>query len=68
MLKAWHTHGNTLRRGADFYPLLANLGGHRVSGVGVTPYRPQSCMEWPYAMMTRTRLRDVFQHIVREKY
>ena len=26
MLKAWHTHGNTLPGGADFYPLLAKVG------------------------------------------
>ena len=26
MLKAWHSHGNTLRRGRDFYPELAEVG------------------------------------------
>jgi hypothetical protein len=26
MLKAWHTHGNTPHGGADFYPLLAEVG------------------------------------------
>ena len=24
--KAWHTHGNTPHGGADFYPLLAEVG------------------------------------------
>ena len=26
MLKAWHTHGNMLPGGVDFYPLLAKVG------------------------------------------
>ena len=26
MLKAWHTHGNMLPGGADFYPLLPEVG------------------------------------------
>jgi len=26
MLKAWHTHGNMLPGGAEFYPLLPKVG------------------------------------------
>ena len=26
ILKAWHTHGNRLPGGVDFYPLLAKVG------------------------------------------
>jgi len=26
MQKAWHTHGNTLPRGADLYPFLPDVG------------------------------------------
>jgi hypothetical protein len=32
MLKAWHTHGNTLPGGADFYPLLAKVGKDIIEG------------------------------------
>ena len=32
MLKAWHTHGNTPHGGADFYPLLAEVGKDVIEG------------------------------------
>jgi hypothetical protein len=32
MLKTWHMHGNTPHGGADFYPLLAEVGKGIIQG------------------------------------
>jgi hypothetical protein len=34
MLKAGHTHGNTLPGAADFYPLLPKVGKDFITGEG----------------------------------
>jgi len=41
MLKAWHTHGNTLPGGADFYPLLAKVGKYSLPA---TTHARRACL------------------------